>query len=311
MRLIGHLPDEKLARRFADYLLVKDVKSQVEPEGGGQWAVWVHDDDHLEEATAELDQYRSRPDEQKYVAASAEAIQARQKETDELRRHAARQYDRERLNRRSFIDRLGKCTVALMVISLLVTIYTGFGQNEAAFNQFSIAEMEFKDGKIYWSREFLPEVRKGQFWRLFTPMFVHMDFIHILFNLLWLADLASAVERRYGWSRLLLLVLVVSAVSNLTEYIFVSPAFGGMSGVVFALFGFIWTQSKYCRVSGFVVPPLVSGLMIGWFVFCIVGLSGQVANFVHWGGLASGALIGYVSSLLQRNDPLPSSDSEG
>ena len=54
MRLLGHLPDERLARRFADHLLVKRMASQVEAEPDGRWAVWVHDDDHLARAAEDL-----------------------------------------------------------------------------------------------------------------------------------------------------------------------------------------------------------------------------------------------------------------
>ena len=145
------------------------------------------------------------------------------------------------------------------------------------------------------------EVRAGQLWRLFTPTFIQLDPMHILFNVLLLANLGGVVERRYGWHRLMIFVLAVSAISNVCEYRFVSPLFGGLSGVVFGLFGFVWTESKYNPNSDFVVPPMVTAMMLGWFVFCIVGLGGTVANFVHWGGLASGALIGRLAARLARS----------
>lgn len=305
MRLIGHLPDEKLARRFADYLLVNNLPGQVEPEGSGQWAVWVLDDDHLEAAATELEAFRARPDLQQYLDATGQAAVRREQVVVDAQKAGARHIEFGRSDQGSLLQRVGRLTLVLMILSILVTFYTDFGDSEKAFNQFSITRMEFEGQKVKWSRTPFPEVRQGQVWRLVTPMFVHMDILHILFNLMWMAQLSTVVEKRYGWTRLLPLVLVVAAFSNTVEYLFVSPAFGGLSGVVFGLFGFVWTQSKYCRVSGFMVPPFITGLMIGWFIYCIVGLSGQVANFVHWGGLASGALIGYIASLLQRNDPPP------
>src|SRR6266404_2871624 len=78
----------------------------------------------------------------------------------------------------------------------------------------------------------LPEIRHGQIWRLFTPMFIHFNPLHIFFNMLWLRDLGSMIEGRQSSGLLAILVLVIAAGSNLAEYYFGhEPNFGGMSGV--------------------------------------------------------------------------------
>jgi len=301
MRLIGHLPDERLARRFADYLLIRSVASQVEPEADGQWAVWVHDDDHLDQAAAELMRYRAHPEESRYTDATAAAAERRRQEQQAAEAQARREFDQRRVMHRSLLERVGICTSLLILACLGVFLLQLY--NEAlAWKWLGIVPLEPRDGdKIAWTDAgFLPEVRKGQLWRLVTPIFIHGDLLHLLFNLVFFGQLGSAIERRYGWNRLLALVLFVSIFSNVLEYRFSGPAFCGMSGVVFGLFGFVWTQWKYYPNSGFLVPPHITFLMLFWFVFCIVGLGGQIANFVHWGGLASGALIGYVSAVLSR-----------
>ena len=302
MRVIGHLADERLARRFVDYLHVKRVASQVEPEGDGRWAVWVLDDDQLATAATELEAYRSGPEAAPYKTATATAEAQKLKDEQRAQVQGKRQLNRSRLFELSWLERMGHTTFVLIVLSIAATLYTEFGTDQAAFNDLAITHVTFvTDTEIRWSRDFLPEVRAGQLWRLFTPTFIQLDPMHILFNVLLLANLGGVVERRYGWHRLMIFVLAVSAISNVCEYRFVSPLFGGLSGVVFGLFGFVWTDSKYNPNSDFVVPPMVTAMMLGWFVFCIVGLGGTVANFVHWGGLASGALIGRLAARLARS----------
>lgn len=301
MRLIGHLPDERLARRFADYLLVKSVPIQVESETDGRWAVWVHDDDHRDEASAELTSYQAQPEDRKYLAATAKATELRTKTTSDQQTKSTGQRQGEGSFARTWYERLGICTITLVALS--VGVFALQLANETLIWQWLgiVAIRPEPDGALTWQNiGFLPEVRKGELWRLISPIFVHGDPLHLLMNMLLFAQLASAIELRYDWNRLLVLVLSVAVFSNLLEYTFSSPAFCGMSGVVFGLFGFIWTQWKYYPGSGFIVPPNITFMMIFWFVFCIVGLGGYIANFVHWGGLASGALIGYITAILSR-----------
>lgn len=301
MRLIGHLPDERLARRFADYLLVKHMASQIEAEADGRWAVWVHDDDHLNEAATEFDAYRVQPDAQKFLAATSAAAAMREQTAAEQQAQAGRQRAHEQVFERPWYAKLGLCTSVLIGISVVVFVLQLV--NEAlVWKWLGIVSIKPEpDGRLSWlDVGFLPEVRQGQLWRLISPIFVHGGPLHLLMNMLLMAQLASAIEVRYGWNRLLVLVISVAVFSNVLEYHFTSPAFCGMSGVVFGLFGFIWTQWKYYVNSGFTVPPNVTFLMLFLFVFCIIGGAGTIANFVHWGGLASGAFIGYVTALLSR-----------
>lgn len=301
MRLIGHLPDEKLARRFADFLLVRRMAGQVEPEADGRWAVWVHDDDHLEAASAALDQFRAKPNDRTYISATAEAAEKRMVEAREQDAQSRKELDRDRILQPTFIERLGFYTAGLILACVVVFAFQLVNEGPV-WKWLGIVNITpvGNDHYLISSSGHLEEVRRGELWRLVTPIFIHAGALHLLMNMLLFAQLSSAIERRYGGSRLLTLVIVVAVFSNLLEYVFSGPVFCGMSGVVFGLFGFIWTQWKYFPNSGFVVPPNLTLLMLGWFVFCIVGLGGQIANFVHWGGLASGAVIGYFTAWLSR-----------
>ncbi len=303
MRLIGHLPDEESARRFADFLLVESMESQVEPEAGGQWAVWVHDDEHLDQAASELEAYRREPGSKKYVGAAKPAAEKRAQEDAVHQDYVKRQFDRKSIWPGTLLSRAGTCTFALIGISVVVFIL--MQADESLVRKWlSIVKMNISGDSYRFDSRFLYDVRSGQAWRLFTPIFLHFDVMHILMNMWLLMDLGGAIERRYGAGWTLLLVLVVAAISNTLEYAFSSPGFGGMSGVVFGLFGFVLVQSKYNPFSNFYVSPMMTAILLFWFVFCIVGLPGEIANFVHWGGLASGAVIGYLCSLYSIHHPI-------
>ena len=133
-------------------------------------------------------------------------------------------------------------------------------------------------------------------WRLITPIFLHGDLIHILFNMMWLWQFGRFIESRFGAAKLLALVLVIGVGSNLAEYLWKSPWFGGMSGVNYGLFGFLWIKGKFGRDQTWQMNPQTVQLMLMWMVLCYTGLLGPIANAAHTGGLVIGAALGFASA---------------
>jgi len=124
--------------------------------------------------------------------------------------------------------------------------------------------------------------------------------MHILFNMLWLRDLGSMVEGRQSSWLLVVLVLVFAAGSNLAQYFVGGPKFGGMSGVVYALVGYIWIRGKLDPGSGLYLHPTTVTMSIVWFFACLFHLVGDVANAAHAAGLLMGMTWGWLSSLRHR-----------
>jgi rhomboid protease GlpG len=140
----------------------------------------------------------------------------------------------------------------------------------------------------------LDDVLSGQVWRLITPIFLHFGFTHIFFNMFMLWDLGRLVEHLKGSKFVLQFTLAVGIASNLAQYLLTgSPFFGGMSGVLYGFFGYVWMQGKYNPRFGITLTQHTVVIMLGWFVLCWTGLLGPIANWAHTGGLLAGAGWGY------------------
>ena len=140
-----------------------------------------------------------------------------------------------------------------------------------------------------------PRVVEGlasQPWRLLTPMFLHFSLLHILFNLLWWSDLGRLIERLQSGTQLVLVTVITSAASNLAQFYYSGPQFGGLSGVVYGLLGYLWIYGKLNPGAGVALRKEIVIFMLAWMVICFVGLSGVVANAAHLAGLVSGCALG-------------------
>lgn len=138
-------------------------------------------------------------------------------------------------------------------------------------------------------------------WRLVTPMLLHFSLLHILFNLLWWADLGRLIERFQSSGQLLMITLVTSAVSNVAQFLTSGPAFGGLSGVVYGLLGYLWIYGRINPAAGYALRKEIVIFMLAWLVICFVGLSGVVANAAHLAGLVSGCVLGGIFGLIRRS----------
>jgi GlpG protein len=146
----------------------------------------------------------------------------------------------------------------------------------------------------------LVAIRRGQVWRLVTPIFLHFGILHLVFNMFWLRDLGGMIELRRGTWRLALIVLAAAVIPNLAQYFWAGPFFGGMSGVVYALFGYVWIKGRYEPHLGLGVSQETAFIMLAWLVLCMTGWVGDIANAAHVAGLVVGVVIAYLPIGVRR-----------
>jgi|SRR5690554_1347352 len=153
-------------------------------------------------------------------------------------------------------------------------------------------------------QQWLARMGQGEWWRLFTPMFLHFSWLHLGFNITLLGFFAIQLERHKGAFWLLSHILLFSLVANCAQYLSSTQLFGGMSGVVYGLIA-------YCAVinwrAGFSVYNCPRGLfyisllmiVLGFFqVFAFFGV--HIANWAHVGGFVTAWLIALFSKLPEK-----------
>jgi GlpG protein len=316
MRQIGTLPTNDDARRFVDYLLTQKIPAQIEPEGDS-WLVWVQNEDQLTAARDALDHFRQHPTDPIYSDAQAKARELerqRQAQVKQAKKNVVTMRGRWGGNRSAF----KRAPLTCVVIGLCIFV---FFLQETSNRQVPPAQQWLSFCKVWPSasgeaRVFPTDgytnIRNGEVWRLVTPVFLHFSAVHILFNMMMLYTLGSRIEQRYGAWRIGLVMLAAAVLSNWAQYAWEgNPLFGGMSGVVYALFGFAWIKTLYDPQSGLQLDSQTISFAIFWLFLCMVvavppldemlSFFPRVANTAHFVGLAVGMTIAGMTLALRRS----------
>lgn len=317
MREIGTIEDEAGAARLVDHLRALDIEAESRPSRAG-WGVWVHREDRVEQARGELAGFLAEPDADRYRES---ARLAREK-----RREAERKEAKHRKNTIELRDRLNvispdRCPVVhgFILLSVLMAMVTWLGGNGRAVNRLAFAPGSYvtelvpleEGGRTVlqpvadWKSEGLSALARGEIWRLWTPMFIHAGPMHLIFNMISLYWIGGMLELRKGWKTVLALALAASPVALLGEYLWDVNGLGiknpahvvGMSGVIFALFGYAWMKSDYEPESHIRISTNAILWMLGWLGLCMTGALGQIANAAHVVGLIFGMFVALVPHL--------------
>ncbi|MGO4449003.1 rhomboid family intramembrane serine protease [Phyllobacterium sp. TAF24] len=182
-------------------------------------------------------------------------------------------------------------TLILILVCVVIAIVTRLGDNPEVTSELMIASQS--DYRFH-------DIMNGEVWRLFTPIFLHFSPMHLIFNMFWLYDLGGQIEQRIGYIRFIILVMMLALVSNITQYLLQNPSFGGMSGVVYGLFGYVFIRVRAEGSSAYFITHNNVIIMFGWFILCWTNVLGPVANWAHTGGLVLGLALGAVGFGVQR-----------
>jgi len=193
--------------------------------------------------------------------------------------------------------------ICLIILSGLGALLIESDLRNAWLHYFTFQDFIFRDFAGITYTPVSESLATGEIWRLVTPVFLHFGVFHVLFNSLWMWDLGRRLEFFLGRWHFLLFFVVTAIASNVAQYTWSgSSTFGGMSGVVYALVGFIAVRQRIAPHPLVAVSNALIGFMLVWLVLCMTGavdyfIGGSVANAAHLGGLLAGA----VYALLTKN----------
>jgi rhomboid protease GluP len=178
-------------------------------------------------------------------------------------------------------------TFILIAVNIIVYVYTSFiGGDFISTNEYVLA--------IYGQYNRL--VFSGWYWQLFTSMFVHVNIMHILGNMFFLAIFGLRAEDLFSIQEYLLIYLGSGLAGNLLTLLFgPNMISAGASGALFGLFG-----ACIIYVRRAIGQSIMSALIYAFFLFIIS--SGLNVNLLaHLGGLVVGLLIGYGLAIMRKS----------
>lgn len=146
-------------------------------------------------------------------------------------------------------------------------------------------------------------VDKKEYYRLFTCMFLHFGFAHLLNNMVSLWLLGSETERFYGKIKFLLIYIISGLTGSIlsTGYYYVTDGNVVSAGASGAIYGIMGALVVKLIESGRKNKSELTKIIFVFFILMMVGRSGEgIDNIAHIGGFVGGLISGIVSYKLGR-----------
>jgi len=282
--MLARFENLRTARAFSDFLRTQALPHRLETAGDAV-ELWVDDAAAVDAVSRELARFRAEPAHPRYLQASWESPPP-EADVDALARRYGGAGD---LSPGRLLRSRGPVTLLLLFACLVVAAVTDVGERLVAVEALLFPALAGAS---------LFDV--GQPWRVITPILLHFGIVHLVFNLLWWWLLGGVIERFQSSFQLLMLTLGIGLVSNAAQFYAAGPAFGGLSGVIYGLIGYLWLYGKTNPAAGYQLRPAIVNFMLVWMVLGFTGLVGPVANVAHLSGLLAGCVIGTVFGLYRR-----------
>jgi membrane associated rhomboid family serine protease len=155
-------------------------------------------------------------------------------------------------------------------------------------------------------------IRRGEQIRMFSSGFLHVDYSHLLFNMLTLYFFANVVIGAVGVPKFVLIYVASLIVGNLLSFYFHKDEYhysavgasGAVTGVLYAAILFYPDMGLFLFFIPIPIPAWIFGIL--YLLYSIYGMRsrhGNIGHDAHFGGAIAGYLltIAFVPSLLESS----------
>ncbi len=141
--------------------------------------------------------------------------------------------------------------------------------------------------------QFNPYTLGGEWYRIFSHMFLHAHWLHLFVNMMALFSVGRGVEEAVGTTKFLVVYLLCGVGGSFASLYGTMFTLGvGASGAIFGLLGFMLVLNIiHLRREGQGLTPLLVNFAIFLFINIAVGQAFHADHYAHFGGLATGGLL--------------------
>jgi rhomboid protease GluP len=179
-------------------------------------------------------------------------------------------------------------TTVLVAANVLVYVYTS-----VAGGNF----LETNTNVLLQVGQFNISVWNGAYWQLLTSIFVHVDIVHIALNMLFLIIFGLRAEELFTTEEYFTVYMLSGLSGNILTLFLMSPytLSAGASGAIFGMFG---ASIIYMRKT---FGQSIIGALLYGFLLLMLSVGAGVNIVAHFGGLATGLIIGYALAKSRGN----------
>jgi rhomboid protease GluP len=179
-------------------------------------------------------------------------------------------------------------TTFLVTVNVLVYIYTSVVGGNFIQTGYSV---------LIQLGQFNLNVLNGEYWQLLTSIFVHVDIVHIALNMLFLIIFGLRAEELFTTEEYFFVYMLSGLSGSLLTLFLMSPytLSAGASGAIFGMYG---AGIIYMRKT---VGQSIVGALLYAFLLLMLSTGAGVNIVAHFGGLATGLIIGYALAKSRRD----------
>lgn len=173
-----------------------------------------------------------------------------------------------------------------LAIVACVGVFLGLTAEPHPISWDAFAHFGFLPGEAIWN---------GGYWALFTSAFVHVELWHVAFNVYWLWKLGVVLERAIGSWWYFAFLLGAAFVSSAAQLAMSDTTGIGISGVVYAIFGYLWAVRRDDPRVEQTLDRETIRMFVVWLFACVALTAAEilpVANAAHFFGLIFGYAAG-------------------